>query len=332
MTTPAVGAPKRIFVTGATGVVGTHAVPLLIARGHDVTAIGRSPGKRARLESLGARAIELDIFNEAATRAALEGISIVINLATHMPSSAMKMMLPWSWKENDRIRREGSAALARAARAAGVTRFMQESFAPVYEDAGDRWIDESWPMRPARYNRTVLDAERSATRFTEEGGEGVVLRFADFYGPDDMLREMIGVVQKGISPLPGSPSAYVSSIAHEDAARAVVALVSAPAGIYNICDDVPLTRREWMGALAAAAGVKAPRPMPKVLAALGGTTMELLSRSQRMSNRKLKSATGWKPKWPGAKQGLPAAVRELRGGYGGTEAVEGKSASAEHMR
>jgi nucleoside-diphosphate-sugar epimerase len=308
MTAPA---PQRIFVTGATGVVGVHAVPLLVARGHEVTAIARSEPKRKALESLGARAIALDIFDENAARAALEGMDVLINLATHMPSSAMKMLLPWSWKENDRVRREGSATLARAARAAGVRRFMQESFAPIYEDGGDRWIDESWPLRPAPYNRSILDAERSAARFSEEGGEGVILRFASFYGPDAMLREMIATARKGLSPMAGSPSAYWSSIAHEDAASAVVALVSAPAGVYNVCDNVPLTRREWIGTLAAAAEIKVPRPMPKLMAMLGGKTVELLSRSQRMSNRKLKTETGWSPKYPSAKEGLPAAVLAL---------------------
>ena len=309
MTAPA--APQRVLVTGATGVVGMHAVPLLISRGHEVTAIARSEPKRKALESLGARALALDIFDESAARAALEGMDVVINLATHMPSSAMKMLLPWSWKENDRVRRDGSATLARAARAAGVRRFMQESFAPIYEDGGDRWIDESWPLRPAPYNQSILDAEHSATRFSAEGGEGVILRFAAFYGPDAMLREMISTARKGLSPMAGSPSAYWSSIAHEDAASAVVALVGAPAGIYNLCDNVPLTRREWIGTLAAAAGIKVPRPMPKVMAMLGGKTIELLSRSQRMSNRKLKTTTGWSPKYPSAKEGLPEAVRAL---------------------
>jgi uncharacterized protein YbjT (DUF2867 family) len=107
MTAPA--APQRVFVTGATGVVGVHAVPLLLARGHQVTATARSDAKARHLESLGARAITLDIFDENAARAALEGIDVVINLAMHMPSSAKKMLLPWSWKENDRVRREGSA-------------------------------------------------------------------------------------------------------------------------------------------------------------------------------------------------------------------------------
>jgi nucleoside-diphosphate-sugar epimerase len=303
-----ISAPQRIFITGATGVVGAHAVPLLIAQGHDVTAIGRSPEKRARLQATGARAVELDTFDVAATRRALEGITTVINLATHMPSSSFQMMLRWKWRENDLIRREGSAALVQAALAAGVHRFIQESFAPVYEDGGDKWIDESWPLRPAPYNRTTLDAERSAAHFTEKGGAGIVARFAGFYGPDSTLREMIAVVKKGYSPLPGAFTAYWSSVAHEDAATAVVSLVDAPAGAYNVCDDAPVTRGEFAGTLAQAIGVKEPKPMPGLLAALGGKTMELLSRSQRMSNAKLKSTTGWAPKWPSAKEGLPAAI------------------------
>ena len=63
-------------------------------------------------------------------------------------------------------------------------RFVQESFAPIYADNGDGWIDETAPVKAARYNRTTLDAERSADRFTAGGGTGVALRFGWFYGPD----------------------------------------------------------------------------------------------------------------------------------------------------
>jgi nucleoside-diphosphate-sugar epimerase len=312
MTVVPTAAPQRIFVTGATGVVGAHALPILISLGHEVTAVGRSPAKREQLQAIGVRAIELDTFDVNATRRALDGITTVINLATHMPSSSFQMMLPWKWRENDLIRREGSAALVQASLAAGVQRFIQESFAPVYEDGGDKWIDESWPLRPAPYNRTTLDAEHSATHFTEKGGFGIVARFAGFYGPDAMLREMIGVVKKGYSPMPGAFTAYWSSVAHEDAASAIVALVGAPAGAYNISDDEPLARREFAGAIAHAVGAKEPRPLPGFLAALGGKTTELLSRSQRMSNAKLKAATGWSPRWRSAREGLPAAIAKMR--------------------
>jgi nucleoside-diphosphate-sugar epimerase len=311
MTAGTVVAPQRIFVTGATGVVGAHVLPLLISQGHEVTAVGRSPEKRARLQSLGARAIELDTFDVAATSRALAGITTVINLATHMPTSSFKMMLPWQWRENDMIRREGSAALVQAALTSGVQRFIQESFAPVYEDGGDGWITEEWPLRPAPYNRTVFDAEHAAEHFTEEGRIGIIARFASFYGPDAMLGEMIGVVKKGYSPLPGAFNAYWSSVAHEDAATAVVALAGAPAGAYNVSDDEPLSRREYVGAIAKAVGAKQPKPMPGFLAALGGKTTELLSRSQRMSNAKLKAVSGWSPKWGSAREGIPAAIAKL---------------------
>ena len=125
---------------------------------------------------------------------------------------------------------------------------------------------------------------------------GIIARFAGFYGPDAMLREMIGVVEKGYSPLPGAFTAYWSSVAHEDAASAIVALVGAPAGAYNLSDDEPLSRREFASVIAQAVGAK---------------TMKLLSRSQRMSNAKLKASTGWVPKWRSAREGIPAAIAKL---------------------
>lgn len=317
MSAPRSATPLRILVTGATGVVGSHLVPMLVARGHRVTAVGRTPEKRARLESQGARAVALDLLDGAAARRAVEGQDVVVNLATHMPSSTLRMMLPWAWKENDRVRREGSAALAEAARQAGVSRFIQESFAPVYEDGGDRWIDETWPVRPAPYNRTVLDAERSAMRFGEGGGTGIVLRFAGFYGPDAFLRDMLGVVRRGWAPLPGAAGAYWSSVAHEDAAAAVAAALDIPGGIYNVCDDEPLTRREFADVAALAIGAAPPRLMPGWLAAMGGKTMALLSRSQRMSNARLREASGWSPRWRSAREGLPVAAREMLAAPGG---------------
>lgn len=301
----------RVLVTGATGVVGRLAIPQLVAGGYRVTAVGRTPERRAELTALGAEAIALDILDPAEVRRALAGHDVVVNLATHMPASLLQVFWRRSWRENDRVRRDGSANLVDAAIAAGVSRFVQESFAPVYEDGGSRWIDEGWPQRPVPYNRTVIDAERSAARFTANGGIGVVLRFAAFYGPDPFLRDMVRTVRRGFSPLPGRPDAYLSSVSHEDAAAAVVAALEAPAGAYNVTDDEPLERREWADALADAAGVRHPRLLPAWLTGLGGSLVELLSRSQRITNRKLKSIGGWRPRFSSAREGLRAAVARL---------------------
>jgi nucleoside-diphosphate-sugar epimerase len=316
----------RVLVTGATGVVGRLAIPKLLARGYQVTAVGRTAEKRAELTMLGADAVALDLFDAEAARRAMAGHDAVINLATHIPASLFQTLLPWAWRENDRVRREGSASLTRAALAAGVSRFIQESFAPVYEEGGVQWIDEGWPQRPAPSNRTVLDAEASAARFTEAGGIGIVLRFAGFYGPDAFLRDMVGVVKRGWGPLPGPAKAYWSSVAHEDAAAVVVAALEMPSGAYNVCDDEPLTRRELADVLADAAGANRPRLLPRWVGAVGGASMELLSRSQRMTNAKLKRASGWTPRWRSAREGLRAAVRTVGGASTVNDEYQGVSA------
>ncbi len=168
----------NVFIAGATGVVGRRLVPLLVRDGHQVTAVARDANKVAGLRAVGAQAIEQDLFDRETLPKAVAGHDVVINLATHIPSSSVRVMLPWSWRENDRLRRVASANLADAAIAAGAGRFIQESFAPAYPSCGADWIDEDTPLSPVRYNRSILDAERSAQRFTLSGGEGIVLRFA----------------------------------------------------------------------------------------------------------------------------------------------------------
>ena len=300
-----------IFVTGATGVIGGRVLPHLTAAGHVVTAIGRSPEKRASIERAGARPVEVDLFDELRVRDAVAGHEAIVNLATHIPKSS-RMFLPGAWRENDRIRREGSRNLVDAAIAVGAERFVQESFAPMYADAGERWIDERSRLEPARYNRSTIDAEISADRATQAGLEGVVLRFGMFYGPDStQLRDMIRFVRNGWSPLPGPPEAFVSPVSHDDAAAAVVAALGVPAGVYNVTDDEPIRRREFVDVLALAVGVPEPRFAPAWLARLGGSLGELLSRSLRISNRKLREASGWAPAWPSIREGLPAAVSAM---------------------
>lgn len=299
--------PLRVFVAGATGVVGRRLVPLLTSAGHAVTAVGRTPEKRRALERQGATAIGLSLFDVDALTHALAGHDAVVNLATHVPRSVARALLPGAWRENDRVRREGSACVAKAARAAGVRRLIQESFAPMYADGGDRWLGEDAPVRPARYNRSTLDAERSAARFSEWGGAGVVLRFGAFYGPDAThIPYMARSVRAGWAPLPGPANAYFSSVSHDDAATAVVAALGAPAGVSNVVDDEPLTRRAFADAVAAAFGCPAPRLLPSWVTPLMGSLGKLLARSQRVSNRRLRDATGWAPRVPNAREGFRA--------------------------
>jgi nucleoside-diphosphate-sugar epimerase len=298
----------RILVTGATGVIGSRVVPLLLAAGHEVTAAVR-PGRESSAALAGASIRPLDLFAPADVKTAVTGHDGVINLATHIPASTAGMLVPGAWRENDRIRREGCANLVAAALTSGVRRFIQESFAPIYAGQGDRWIDERDPVRPARYNRSVLDAEGAVQRFTDRGGIGVVLRFAAFYGPDAaQLADMIGFVRHGWLPLLGPARSFFPSISHDDAATAVVAALAVPAGIYNVTDDEPLRHREFADSLADAVSLPHPRLPPAWTAYLAGSLGRTLSRSLRLSNGKLRAASGWAPRHPSAREGLRAVA------------------------
>lgn len=294
--------PMNILVLGATGVIGRRVVPLLRAQGHVVTAAGRS---RERLTRLGAPFATVNMFDREAVARLVRGHTAVVNLATHVPGGGARMFLPGAWKEMDNVRRDGSAIVADAAIAAGVERLVQESIALTYPDSGAHWVEETVPPQPARYNRSAIDAEESAARVTRSGGIGVVLRFALFYGPGDAFtRDILRCVARGWLPFPGRPDAYVPMVAHEDAASAVVAALGVPAGVYNVVDDEPLTRRALGDAVAAIVGAPPPRLLPVWAARLAGSLGETMARSLRLSNRKLRAAAPWDPRYSSAREGL----------------------------
>jgi nucleoside-diphosphate-sugar epimerase len=302
----------RIFLTGATGVIGRRVVDDLSARGHQVTAVGRTPAKQEALRRAGAEPIAVDLFDAAGLRGAVAGHDAVVNLATHMPSSTTRMLFRRAWRENDRIRTIASNTIVDAALSGGAKLFVQESFAPAYPDGGDLWIDETRPLAPAAYNRSVMDAEAAAQRFTDAGGRGVVLRFAAFYGPDALqLKDLIRWVRRGWAPLPGAPEACISSISHDDAAAAITAVLAAPAGVFNVADDEPVTHRMYVDSLAAALQVPSPRLPPAWLTPLMGSVGQVLSRSLRISNRKLRQECGWAPRLRSVREGWPEVIEAL---------------------
>jgi nucleoside-diphosphate-sugar epimerase len=262
---------------------------------------------------MGASPVEASFDDTGSLRRAVAGCDAVVNLATHMPASSMMMIRRSSWEANDAIRSRGSSNLVDAALAEGVARFVQESFAPIYPDCGERWIDEAVPLRPVRYNRSILDAEASAARFMKAGGAAVVLRFADFYGPDSrFLIEAIAQLRKtGRAFLPGSPDAFVSSVHHDDAATAAAAALTLPAGTYNVSDDEPVTRRDYFDSLARTLGLPPPKPFPWWARAMFGSLGTLLSRSERISNRKLKAASNWTPRYRSVREGWPSVAAAL---------------------
>lgn len=298
----------RVFVAGATGVIGTAAVRRLVAGGHNVTGIARSQAKRDALAAAGAHPVDANLFDPASLRRALSGHDVVINLATRIPSP-MAATRAKSWRENDRIRTEASRNLAEAAAAEGVLRLVQEAISYVYEDGGNEWITERHPVRPNAFSASSVTATDNAMGFADAYRFAVVLRFGLVYGDEPTTLWQLGRVRKGKPAVMGEPAGYLSPITVDDAAHAVLASLAAPSGVYNVSGP-PLTRAEWAAALGVAAGAGGPAHFfPPMLTRLLGRRVEPFLRSQRISSDAFHNATGWRAKTPVA-QGLAAAGRD----------------------
>ncbi|MEX5717965.1 NAD-dependent epimerase/dehydratase family protein [Geodermatophilus maliterrae] len=293
----------RVFVTGATGAIGGHVVPALVAAGVQVTALARTPGKAAALTARGATPSAVSLFDRAALADALAGHDAVANLATAIPSPRTFLRAS-AWRANERVRREGSAAVAAAARQAGVPRLVQESITFLYPSRGAEWIDEDVVPDPFPLAEVNLAAEASARTH----GDGVVLRFGLFYGPGSTHTDlMLGLARRHVAFVAGAPQDFLSSLHLADAAAAVVAALEAPAGTYNVVDDEPVTRSAYAAALGAAVGVRPWLALPGRAARLAGGQAESLVRSQRVANGRFREATGWSPRYRSVREGLRAA-------------------------
>jgi nucleoside-diphosphate-sugar epimerase len=301
----------EVFLLGGTGAIGSHALPALVAAGHKVTALVRTPEKAAAVRAQGADPVMVSIFDRTALAESFRGHDAVVNLATSMPTTAT-FVFRRAWKPTERVRIEGSAAVVDAALATGVPRLVQESVSMVYPDRGGEWIDEDTAPSPYPNARGNLAAEASATRFSESGGSGVVLRLGLFYGPGARHSEQfLAMARLHVVPLIGLAETYLSSIHTIDSGAAVVAALHVPAGTYNVVDDEPLTKRDYAHALAFAAKKRPWVRGPGRLALLLGDRMTSLTRSMRVSNRRFREASGWQPRYPSAREGWIATAENI---------------------
>jgi nucleoside-diphosphate-sugar epimerase len=316
---------QTLFVTGGTGVLGRPTVPRLVAAGYRVRAVARGEAKAAELRAAGAEPVEVDLFDADGLKTATEGSDAIVHLATNIPR-VRDMRKSDAWTTHNRLRTDATTKLLSAARTHGIASFVKESITFPYLDGGSEWIDETAPLTDTPSMRPTVAGERFVEQFTDEGGRGVVLRFGSFLAPDahhtdDALRQ----ARWRLAPFTGRPDAYTSSIQVDDAAGAVVAALAAPAGVYNVVDDEPLTRRRAADAFAAAFGFGHLIVTPAWLFELvEGRDAPYVHASQRVSNRKFRDAAGWTPACPSAREGWATVAAARRGvGHGTKETNRG---------
>jgi nucleoside-diphosphate-sugar epimerase len=190
----------RIFIAGASGVIGIRLVPLLVAAGHTVAGMTRSPGKTDELRAAGAEPVVCDVFDAAALTAAVGSFrpEAVFHLLTDLPDDAADLAA--FSQRNSRIRGEGTANLIAAAAAAGA-RVLAQSIS---------WELPAGRAATAGHERAVLESG------------GVVIRYGQLWGPGTYYA----------SEPPDPPRIHV-----DDAARLTLGSLGVPAGVTMVVDD-----------------------------------------------------------------------------------------------
>lgn len=275
----------RVFITGATGVLGRSVARLLVEAGDVVHGLSHSQKNASTLRAISAEPVEADLFHGESLYRAIKDCDAVLHLATKIPSFG-RFRSREVWEDNDRIRRDGTRNLVDAAPDLEVKTLVYPSVCFLYPDSG-------------------------AT-----GRRRVSLRMGAFYGPESaQSQQQLRFARWGFAGAFGVEHAYHSMIWISDAARAVVAaLRGAPSGIYDVVDDDPLQNVENRTELAKAVNGCNLRRMPASALRwiVGSSLMELFSRSQRVANQRFKDSTGWAPHVPSARVGWSMIAKEHR--------------------
>lgn len=318
----------KIFVAGAAGAIGQRLIPQLVANGHHVTATTRSNRKFDDLRALGGEPVALDGLDAAAVGEAVsraEPDVIVHQMSALAGGNNLKKFDKWFHATNE-LRTAGTRHLLAAAEAAGVQRFVAQSYTGwTNPREGGPVKTEHDPLdpNPAKWQRETIEAIRYVESVVPAAPlEGVVLRYGNFYGPG-ASEELVDLVRKRKMPIIGDGAGIWSWIHLDDAAAATVAAVEhGRAGTYNIVDDEPAPVSEWLPYLAECVGAKHPMRVPRWVGrmAAGETTVRWMTEARGSSNSKARQELGWHPTWAtwrtGFRRGLTDAVTAGTAGTG----------------
>src|SRR5687767_1524685 len=307
----------RVFVAGATGAIGRHLVPRLVAAGHEVHGMTRSESKQAMLDELGAVPVVADALDpdQVAEAVGKARPDVIVHQLTALAGQGMRDLKRRVAMTN-RLRTEGTDHLLSAGQAVGVRRFVAQSI-PLYARTGGPVKSEEDPvdLAPPRDFLEAATALFHLEKAVLDAGwtEGIVLRYGGFYGPGTGLGpggDMLEMIRKRRFPLVGDGGGVWSFIHIADAAEATVAAVEhGSRGVYNIVDDDPAPVAEWLPTLTRMLSGKDPRRVPRfvVRLAAGEFGVLMMTEARGASNAKARRELRWSPAHPSWRQGFAAA-------------------------
>ena len=323
----------RIFVTGATGALGRHLVPGLVAAGHQVTATTRAPGKVAQLREAGAEPVILDGLDREAVIAAVRAAApeVIVHQMTALSDMRNLRHPDQVFAGTNELRTRGTDNLLAAAAAGGhppghraelrgrragqaVRRGVRRGVRRASGGAsGGALKTEADPVGwQTIAGVAAMPAAITYVDTTVPGAvpEGIVLRYGTFYGPGASAA-VLELVRKRRLPVIGGGTGVWSFIEVSDAAAATLAAVGHGApGVYNVVDDDPAPVAEWLPYLAQVAGAKPPMRLPGWVGRLlaGEFVVAQMTTSRGSSNEKARKELGWEPRYPSWRQGFRAWV------------------------
>jgi 2-alkyl-3-oxoalkanoate reductase len=305
----------KVFLAGGSGVVGSHLIPRLVARGHEVVATTTTPERAAGLGAAGAQPVVVDLLDGSAVAAAVQAAEpeVVVHQATALSGPVSLRHFDESFALTNRLRTEGLDNLLAAAVAAGAPRLVAQSYTgwPNARDGGPvkTEADPLDPHSPAPESLAAIRKLEAAVTGSD-GVAGVVLRYGSFYGPGTGLGEggeLVELIRRRKLPVVGSGAGVWSFVHIDDAASATVAAIEGRVrGLYNVVDDDPAPVAEWLPYLAGALGAKPPRHVPVWLARMliGEQGIAMMTEMRGASNEKAKRELGWRPAWPSWREGF----------------------------
>lgn len=274
----------RIFLAGATGVMGRALVPLLIGAGHEVVGTTRKPERAAALAAAGAEPVVVDALDRDAIHTAV---------AAARPDIVMHQLTDLAGRDfaaNGRLRAEGTRNLVDAARAAGVERIVAQSIAWIYAP-GEGPAREDAPLD---MDLPAIQGVLALERAVAELPHWVVLRYGRFYGPGTWHAADGAHAEEARAGRFPATDEWDALVHVGDAAAAALAALDWPVGPVNVVDDEPARGTQWIPEFCAAVG--APPPPTAEAAREGRPVSNALARER-----------GWTPRYPSWRQGLRTA-------------------------
>jgi nucleoside-diphosphate-sugar epimerase len=306
----------RVFVTGATGALGRHLVPGLVASGHEVTATTRTPGKTGQLREAGAAPVVVDGLDRAAVIAAVRAAEpeVIVHQMTALADMRSLRNPDRVFAVTNELRTRGTDNLLAAAAEAGTRRVVVQGYtgwpnersgAPV--KAEDDPLDPRVPSSAAQTLAAIKYVEQTVP---QAAPEGIVLRYGSFYGPG-ASQVLLDMLRKRQVPVVAGGTGIWSFIEITDAAAATVAAVDrGDPGVYNIVDSDPAPVADWLPYLARVAGAKPPLRVPAWLGRLlaGEFVVTQMTTARGSSNDKARKYLGWEPRYASWREGFRAWV------------------------